>query len=397
MILSIIQMGIYKWSGLFNIVKKLLKNFLFFSVRKIPTPLVKGSLLIVKLDNIGDYVLFRFMLKEIRNDSVFGNYKITLIGNSSFRDLAEEVDNQWIDRFIWVDKNRFSSNTWYKLNLFHQIRKYEILINPTHSRSEEYDDTIALYSNARMKIGMRADDSNMDIRKLHHSDNHYTEIIETGQDVLFEFYRYKIFAEKILKKKLNISKPVIELRVKEVNSIENAIVIFPGGTFESKKWSVRNYLLLAESLTNHTTKKIIFIGNQTESDIEPLIAAFCLSNNQAINLINKTNLVEILSLVSNASFIVGNESSVIHIAASMGTPFLCIANGHNFMRFSPYPPEIIPLESYIFPFKYVYPDITIAQKYKYTLEAVLNDFIFPDIYQISETDVMERIEKRDVL
>ena len=135
MILSIIQMGIYKWSGLFNIVKKLLKNFLFFSVRKIPTPLVKGSLLIVKLDNIGDYVLFRFMLKEIRNDSVFGNYKITLIGNSSFRDLAEEVDNQWIDRFIWVDKNRFSSNTWYKLKLFHQIRKYEILINPTHSRS----------------------------------------------------------------------------------------------------------------------------------------------------------------------------------------------------------------------------------------------------------------------
>lgn len=56
-----------------------------------------------------------------------------------------------------------------------------------------------------------------------------------------------------------------------------------------------------------------------------------------INLAGKTSLPEFCELVRRAQFLVGNETSAIHIAAAVGTPSICLLGGGHFGRFVPYP------------------------------------------------------------
>ncbi|MDW8465862.1 MAG: hypothetical protein RML35_06685 [Chloroherpetonaceae bacterium] len=66
---------------------------------------VPKTLLILRLDEIGDYVLFRNFLKEIRESERFKDYKITLCGNAAWKDLAEAFDKESVDEFIWISKS----------------------------------------------------------------------------------------------------------------------------------------------------------------------------------------------------------------------------------------------------------------------------------------------------
>ena len=49
---------------------------------------IPGTLLIIKTDAIGDYILFRNFLSEVRNLSLYKNYKIILCGNELWKDIA---------------------------------------------------------------------------------------------------------------------------------------------------------------------------------------------------------------------------------------------------------------------------------------------------------------------
>ena len=51
-------------------------------------PPQKRNVLIIFLDAIGDYILFRNFLSEIRESSKFKDYTITLLGCEKFKDFA---------------------------------------------------------------------------------------------------------------------------------------------------------------------------------------------------------------------------------------------------------------------------------------------------------------------
>ena len=65
------------------------------------------NLLIVKMDAIGDYILFRNFLKAIKEDKKYSKYKITLCGNSVWKDISEKFDSKVIDEFYWINKKKF--------------------------------------------------------------------------------------------------------------------------------------------------------------------------------------------------------------------------------------------------------------------------------------------------
>jgi ADP-heptose:LPS heptosyltransferase len=48
----------------------------------------------------------------------------------------------------------------------------------------------------------------------------------------------------------------------------------------------------------------------------------------------------LVEIVAGASLLVGNETGAVHIAASVGTPSVCIAGGGHYGRFVPYPSKI---------------------------------------------------------
>ncbi|MFA7082796.1 MAG: hypothetical protein WC135_09305, partial [Bacteroidales bacterium] len=96
------------------------------------------SILIVKLDAIGDMIIFMDVAQEIRR--VYNDKKIVLICNSVCLPLVENLD--FFDEIIGIDKKRFLLNIIYRIRLIKKIinRKFEKVFNPVFARDYFYQD-----------------------------------------------------------------------------------------------------------------------------------------------------------------------------------------------------------------------------------------------------------------
>ena len=88
-------------------------NFFYFKKKVID----KDGIVIIKLDGIGDYILFRNFISEIRKKNEYQNTNITLVGNYNFRKLSQKLDKGIVNNFIWVNKNKFLRDIFYRINI----------------------------------------------------------------------------------------------------------------------------------------------------------------------------------------------------------------------------------------------------------------------------------------
>ena len=102
------------------------------------------QILLIRLDAIGDYILFRNFIEVFRKNSKYSDYRITLLGNIVWKELAENLDKNYIDNFIWIDIKKFSRNLFYRYKKMIEItsNNYELLIHPTYSRTYDADKIV---------------------------------------------------------------------------------------------------------------------------------------------------------------------------------------------------------------------------------------------------------------
>lgn len=62
------------------------------------------KLAIVRLDDIGDYLLWRNFIGVYKQSEQYAAYSITLIGNIVWKDIFDAFDRQAVDETIWVHK-----------------------------------------------------------------------------------------------------------------------------------------------------------------------------------------------------------------------------------------------------------------------------------------------------
>ena len=90
--------------------KQLIKLILYFFVDILvesSKDISKNKILLIRLDAIGDYVLFRNFIESIKTHVNYKDYSLTLLGNLRWKSLAEELDSEYIANFIWLDRNKF--------------------------------------------------------------------------------------------------------------------------------------------------------------------------------------------------------------------------------------------------------------------------------------------------
>ena len=112
---------------------------------------IKDSMIILRSDAIGDYLLFRNFLKEIRD--VYPKYNITLIGNIAWKQLAIHFDKEIIDNFIFFNPKKLTKNPLYATQFLRTLKnnKYDIFINAVHSR-DAINFLLSKYINASLCI-----------------------------------------------------------------------------------------------------------------------------------------------------------------------------------------------------------------------------------------------------
>jgi ADP-heptose:LPS heptosyltransferase len=362
-----------------NLLEYTKQYFLFKLLSFNKASITKDTLLLVRLDSIGDYVLLRNFIRLLKESDKYKNYRVTLCGNIIWKELAETLDSDSIDKFLWLDRKKFKSSFVYKYNFLKEIRMcgFETTVDLTYSREILFGDAIVKASNAKERIGSEGSlDSYVWWKRKLFSDRYYTKLIPASKENLFEFYRNKEFFQLLLNTDLHISKPFIDVSKISLNNLpfDNYAVLFPGAKEEKRKWNINNFTKIAEYLISDYSLKIIIAGSEKEKPLAEKITSRFGKN--IIDFTGRTTLSQLARILSSAAILISNDTGAVHIAAAVNTVFICISNGNHLGRFNPYPNEIFNNAFYIYP-----PDImhnlnnmeVLKGKYRYSSDLNINE------------------------
>lgn len=327
-------------------IKDFLKNLAYALINLFIRPSRETpprTLLLIRLDLIGDYVLFRDFIAEIRRDPVYAGHRLTLLGNSAWRELCEVLDGHLVDEAIWLDRARFNRDFLYRLRMLRRItrRGYETIISPVYSRYFWDSDNLVGLISARHKIGSAGDCTNQSPRQKRRGDRNYTRLIPARQGTMFEFYRNREFCLGLLGRSLDQPRPCISLPRPgpDLDLPERYAVLFVGASRADKKWSPGNFAQVARHLIQTHGLAVVLCGGPEDAGRAEAVRSAC--GGVPLNLAGRTSLPRLLHILARARLLVSNDTAAPHLALALGMGrVVVVSGGINYGRCFPYPREI---------------------------------------------------------
>lgn len=272
---------------------------------------IHSSVLIIKLRAIGDVVLSTPVISNLK--SAYPGLHIDFL----CEEFASPVvyGNQHIREVVTFNKKRESG-----LDLIQKIR------------SRKYDIVIDLFGNPRTALVTRMSGAKHRIGypfrgRTYAYNHHVTPRSGEVHNVDFNLDVLRHFEIPVTS-----SRPVFPLSKESVEFSKQWIAesgltgkkIFglnTGGGWEAKKWDLRSFARLAESIHQEYGFTIVLFWGPGEFDdiihLQKLITVPSF-------VIPKTTLTEMGALLAQCSYLVSNDSGPMHIAAALGVPTLGI-------------------------------------------------------------------------
>ena len=320
-----------------------------------PLPSANPTILVIKVDEIGDYVLFRNYLNAIKKHPQYCKYEVTLAGNEAWKPLAERFDEGIVNEFIWIKPKSFLKNPRYRWLVGQKLRsyRYDVVIYPTYSRGFFIGDQLIKLSKASKKIGFKNYAHSLRSWQEWISDKFYTHLINTNfKNLCFEFDRLQeIFKSLIDNTNLLPKKPSLAVEPGAVFSFayRSFVTIAPGAGSVKREWPIDNFLTVINQIGNiRPDLQIIVIGGSADK-----AKGAYLENHstgvQVHNFAGVTRLDKVPDILKASEVVIANETSIPHLSAAVNTPCICPSNGNHYLRFHPYPERMIVKNEYIYP------------------------------------------------
>ena len=370
----------------FRVLYKLLDLFIRGISKKLLRPRQSDTLLIIRPDHIGDYVLFRNFLPFIRRAPKYQTSKIILLCNNAFRTLAEYLDSEYVNKFIWMNEKKYRQNKLsgflHTFLLNWQIYKthYHYIFYPVFSRTNFYDKLIDNLQAAH-KIACYGDNVNKD-NQSDITNRVYTQIIPTDlQTGIFEFARNKEIISKFLCQEIDLDYPVIEqVPESSAQTLPGKYIAIHMEASHPNKWSRDNFRQLISHIINVKKLPVVLLGldNSVKFPEEGII-----------DLRKKITLPEAAAVLSKSGCFIGNDSGLLHIAAAVGIKkLIVICYGAYYGRFVPYPEIEGRNYQFIFP-----PEIAQSRLALDELKQKYACYNYEDIKTIPVSSVLRLVDK----
>ncbi|RKV49197.1 glycosyltransferase family 9 protein [Helicobacter pylori] len=348
-----------------------------------PPPIRKKTLCFIRLDIIGDYILYRNFLPLFKK--YFEDYETTFIGNTVIKDIATHCDSKYIDKFIFLDNTywekylRIGTNgsrlSKLKELLFFlpkfmrkryedvsNLRKesYEICINSSMFYFSTKEDAIIKHLIAENKVGVFCTHPIESLHRIRLREqteirkSFYTHLFYPKEVPQFLYDSNQDFFQSFFKHFKGVDIGFVELELKlpiafEYEKFKNILKPPYGVLNLGASDDFRVYKRFDEMIYFlNPDYQLVLCGNSKKD--EKLANSISKRHKNAISLVNQTGLIEYLYLLKNASFAMGNESSITHLAACLKIPHaFIVSSGLSSPRFHPYPKEVGPNIHMIYP------------------------------------------------
>lgn len=305
---------------------------------KVPKHNQLEPILLIRQDRIGDFILWLDTAKEYRKYYPPENYKIILIGNAIWSDLAKGLP--FWDEVLPVNVKAFKALSRYRWNILRKVRNFgaKIAIQPTYSREFYHGDSLIRASNASKKVSSAGNLSNRNQLKSNLADRWHTELIPSSPEQLSELERNAEFFSGFIKKLYLPSYPELELscdcNIQELKR-KSFYILSLGANKKYREWPYKYYAKIAQKIHKKTGWLGLICGAENEFYLGEHIKKLCDAPLQ--NYTGQTTLSELTCLLAKSQILISNETGTAHIANAVGTPTVCILGGGHFGRFVPYP------------------------------------------------------------
>jgi ADP-heptose:LPS heptosyltransferase len=294
----------------------------------------KPKLLIIRLDDIGDYLLFRNQLPSYRASDRWKDHHITLLGNGSWREFFETFDRQAVDDVIWANKAEALTSAAYRMELWERLRAlgFETVIAPSRTRPLLLDDLCMLAAAPARAVGSVNTYVHQSWNQA--SDALYQELFQPANSQVHEFYFNGEFAAWCCGRRFAGRRPELDLAGESAAEPDTPyIVCFVGATTRSKRWPVTRWIEFIELYRRACSGRVVVAGN-SRREIEA--AAAIEARTGARNIAGRVSLPELWKCVAGARGVVSNDTMAAHLGVSCNRPTVIVANGVNYERFTDY-------------------------------------------------------------
>ncbi len=302
---------------------------------------MKKNLIVIRLDAIGDFILWLDAAKELREYYPKSKYNIIFIGNSIYSDLAHKCP--YFDKFIPVKINNYLHSIYYRwyIRLKLLSLKAEIVLCPVYSK-DYITDKLIKFTRSKNKIGFFGDFYKISKNLFNKGKKNYSTLLKLDESNLFELNKNSFFISKILNTDTASKLPDLSFCLKPLNkNRKDYYIIVPGAGAKYREWNIENYILIIDKIYNRYKLNPIICGSSKEKYFGKKIKSKC---KYVTDLTGKTTILDLVNLINNSTFLISNETSAIHIGAALQIPAICILGGGHFARFMPY-----NLDSKIYP------------------------------------------------
>jgi ADP-heptose:LPS heptosyltransferase len=290
------------------------------------------SIALIRLDDIGDYVLFRNALPIYEKYARSVGATLTLIGNEVWKPIFEHFDESFCSSTIWINKSSFLNDINYKTEILQLIsnREFDEIIALSRTRPLLIDDIIVSVTNSNKKIAVNNSLNFGFLNEL--SDKHYTQLIPQNNFPDNEGYFNIKLAELISGSKLEDSKPLTFPVIPHQNSEKSPyICCFIGASAKSKRWPTKYWITLINACIKNGINVLIAGGKGEKAISERIVLSTgCKS------IVGKATLIESISYLQNAYCIISGDTFAAHIGALSDVKTIIISNGVNAYRFGNY-------------------------------------------------------------
>ena len=271
--------------------------------------------LIVRLDAIGDYVLWRNCLRFLRNSEKYKDAHLTVLGNPAWKDLAETFDRDCADEWIWVRRrgdlfrksyeNLLPYPVWHSRVLAAQARLkaelvargFDEVISPCAFPDELLDEFV--HGIAPETIAVANGDRSRGIS--------FARRVEAGCEP-FVFCRNRAIASAITGEPCNVK---LAMEIGDVPAKTGRVLFFTGASHWTRRWPCRRWRELAAMLPAGFT---------------------------AVSAPKGISLSDFVRFVGSCAAVVSNDTMALHVAAALGVPAVGVVNGVSGQGgFWPYP------------------------------------------------------------
>jgi ADP-heptose:LPS heptosyltransferase len=301
------------------------------------------TLLLIRLDDIGDYLVFRNQLEVYKASARWKSHRITLLGNESWRGLFTALDQATVDDTIWVNKNRYLEDAPYRMTIWKQLRAggFESVVAPSCVRPLLLDDFCMLAAAPLHSFGSVNTNIHECWNRL--SDGLYTSLFKPSRSLIHEFDFNTEFSTWVSGNRYPGNRPSIELPPAALGQDaggEAALgqgaytICFVGASIRSKRWPTKRWLEFIALHRRHFSGRIVLAAGSSRAELQ--MVHKIQQRTGAESVAGKLDLRELLYWIAGAQAVVTNDTMAGHMGVSLNRPTVIIANGLNYMRFSEY-------------------------------------------------------------